>query len=184
MTPLIRCTLVALLVIAGTNSARAQSAGISTVLAIGVAGQSDDERALLGLVFRVGMSARLAPRLDWGADLAIERFGHGGGVNGLCNPDFPCPEGVDAVTLGHGTAVLVLREEGAPHAYLLAGGGVTRLMADPAPSRTYAHMTGGIGWSFARDGPRPFLELRFNKYLRARDPMPTWTLPVVFGVRF
>lgn len=180
----IRWTIVGLIAVAATNEARAQSNGISTVLAIGVAGQSDDERALLGVVFRVGVGARLVPRLDWEADLTIERFGHRHHVHAPCNPDFPCPEGVDAVTLGHGTAVVVLREEGGPHAYLLAGGGVTRLIADPAPSRTYAHATGGIGWKFAQDDFAPFLELRFNKYVRARDPMPSWTLPVVVGVRF
>lgn len=106
-------------------------------------------------------------------------------MNGLCNPpDAPCPDRDDADAFGHLSAQLVLRDEGG--AYLVGGGGVTRLLgAEASSKRTYVHVTGGIGWSFAQAGlRRPFLELRFKKYLRASDPMSAWSLPVLVGVQF
>ncbi len=174
----------ALLVVATASGAQGESRRISPRLAIGVTTQNSDYRAFLGTAARVGISGRLAPRLDWGADLTLERFGNGDGVSTPPCADV-CPDIPDANTFGHVSAVLVLREEDGPNAYLVGGGGVSRLMTSRSSTRrTYAHVTGGVGWTLTRGGARPFLELRFNKYLDASDPMSAWSLPVLLGFHF
>ena len=177
---------VAALLLTSPAEAQREFTGLSPTLAIGVSAQNRDYRAILGWSARAGASGPVMQRLDWAADLSLERFGDDGGVEfAPCPADSQCVETPDAITLGHASALLVLRDNEGPSAYLLGGGGLTRVLSSgESARRTYAHATAGIGWPFARDGRGVFLELRFNKFLRAEEPMSAWSLPVLLGFRF
>lgn len=177
-------TLVTLLALAAPAEAQRGSNGMSARLALGVAAQNRDDRSLLGWAARVGVGGPISERFDWAADVSFERFGSGSAIVAPCPPDAQCPDTPDALTLGHASAVLALRESEGPNAYLVAGGGLTRIMTSGVSRRMYAQTTVGIGWTFTHDLPGPFLEVRFTKFLRAREPMSAWSLPVVAGMRF
>ena len=173
------------LVLAVPAGAQREPPQLSPTLAIGVSAQNRDYRAMLGLATRVGVSGPLFLRLDWAADVSVERFGDAVLEFAPCPADSHCVETPDAITLGHASAVLVLRDNEGPSAYLLGGGGLTRILTSGESSRrTFAHVTTGIGWPFMRDGAGPFLELRVNKFLRAKEPMSAWTAPLLLGFRF
>lgn len=194
------CTLLILICTATSAQTQAQkpaqtqaqtqttdSPGLSPRAAIGVSMQSRGYSAGYGLSLRAGVSNEIVPQLRWGVDIALERFGRAtGNVYAPCPVGDACSSGPDgALTLASLGLELRWGEFQRATAYMIGGGGVTRMLERTnAPARSYAHVTGGIGWMFPGEGPTPFFELRLINYLAAHEPMSRWSFPVVFGFRF
>ncbi len=174
----IRCSALALALVAVAGAAQAQQRSATFGIAAGVSLPMGDFGDAVGTGYHItgllGFGSKAGSAVGGRAEVSWNSFS-GETISGFDIPD------THLLTVT-GNITYALSTSSSVHPYLIGGGGLYRFSADGADSESKAGINAGVGAKFQLSGFSTFAEVRFHNVFT--DNQATRYVPLSFGIVF